>query len=308
MGNSGKLMYETLPAVAALNKVDGFDPVSFLREVTLEPSKQTAYYLDLKYKKLWFRLAYPAGRMKVAVLKATEQVAIIEARIYLEKDDAEPVSSFIAQRRAGDGDSRYIEAAQYAAENQALIDAGFGIQFCDILQGEDTEVYDAGATGAVKGAAASVSAVQIAEPDEANAVPGVSPDEDLSPAEEPSPAGQPDTAEQTERDDKDAQILTLAIHGKTDDEPGDTPADPQERVSRFTPDMPLEDILSQMTLEEAESVKVDFGTCNGMTIQEVADRRAASLKFYYRGYSGDNNLIRAAAEILLNHSAEKLAS
>lgn len=139
-------MYESQPAVSGLNMISGFDPRKFMRKTVSEHTRQEIMYLDLKYKKLWFRLAHPRGRIKKTALKITEQIAIIEAKIFLDKDDAEPVSSFIAQRNAIDGKPgpMYIEAAQYAAENQALIDAGFGLQFCDISQEPDTEMLDTG--------------------------------------------------------------------------------------------------------------------------------------------------------------------
>lgn len=138
-------MYETQPAVSGLNRVSGFDPRRFLRKTVSEQTKQEVLYLDLKYKKLWFRLEHPRGRIKKTALKITEQIAIIEAKVYFDENDAEPVSSFIAQRNAtGRPGSLYVENAQYAAENQALIDAGYGIQFCDISQGPDAEQFDAG--------------------------------------------------------------------------------------------------------------------------------------------------------------------
>ena len=36
--------------------------------------------LDLRYKKLWFRLACPTGRLKLNALRITEKMAIFEAR------------------------------------------------------------------------------------------------------------------------------------------------------------------------------------------------------------------------------------
>jgi hypothetical protein len=143
MNTANKTMYETLAPVSELNRVPGFDPRKFIRKAVSEG--KALLYLDLKFKKLWFRLAYPKGRIKKTALKITEQIAIIEARIFFDKDDAEPVASFIAQRNAnGRAGSLYIESAQYAAENQVLIDAGFGLQFCDVSQGDDAELFDAG--------------------------------------------------------------------------------------------------------------------------------------------------------------------
>lgn len=38
--------------------------------------------LDLRYQKLWFRLAHPQGRMKLTALRITDQMAIFEAKVF----------------------------------------------------------------------------------------------------------------------------------------------------------------------------------------------------------------------------------
>ena len=81
----------------------------------------------------------------------------------------------------------------------------------------------------------------------------------------------------------------------------------QEKAdARYTPDMPVEEIVKLMTFEEAGKVVVDTGVCKGQTIAEVAERRPPSLKFYlYGGYRGDNNILRAAAQIMLDSLSAK---
>ena len=82
----------------------------------------------------------------------------------------------------------------------------------------------------------------------------------------------------------------------------------EDSGARFTPDMPVEEILAGMTLEEAGRVVVDTGVCRGQTLAEVAQRRPPSLKFYrYGGYKGDNNILRAAAQIMLDSMEAKRA-
>ena len=67
-------MYEKIPAVAALNKVPGFDPLKLLRRTISPKTKETVLQLDLPYKKLWFRLANPKGRIRLNALRITEQL------------------------------------------------------------------------------------------------------------------------------------------------------------------------------------------------------------------------------------------
>ena len=73
----------------------------------------------------------------------------------------------------------------------------------------------------------------------------------------------------------------------------------------YTNDMSVEEICARMTLEEAENYIVPLGTCNGQTMKQVADRRPASLRYYISGYSGDNNILRAAATLVSEYRSQK---
>ena len=122
--NETKTMYHAVPVVSELNRVKGFDPTRFLRKTKDGPK------LDLSVKKLWFRLKYPNGRIKLSALKITDQLAIIEARVFFDKNDTQPVSSFTAQtNNQTTPGGLYIEMAQHNAIDEALSSAGFGIQF-----------------------------------------------------------------------------------------------------------------------------------------------------------------------------------
>lgn len=126
-------MYERIPAVAALNKVPGFDPVKLLRRTVSPKTKEEVWRLDFPYKKLWFRLANPKGKIRLNALRVTEQLAIYEAQVFLDRDDPEPIGSFTACRTREDTpDGQYIQAAQKEAMNEALSDAGYGLQFADV--------------------------------------------------------------------------------------------------------------------------------------------------------------------------------
>lgn len=137
--NNTVSMYEAVPVVSELNKVPGFDPLKYLRKT------KSGWNLDLKIKKLWFQLKYPSGRIRMTSLKITDQLAIIEARVYFDKNDTQPVASFTAQRenKATPG-GLYIEAAQHTAMDEALSAAGFGIQFIPATASETAPVQNAG--------------------------------------------------------------------------------------------------------------------------------------------------------------------
>lgn len=77
----------------------------------------------------------------------------------------------------------------------------------------------------------------------------------------------------------------------------------------YTPDMPVEEIVKLMTYEEARNVVVDMGVCKDWTMEQVAERRPPSLRFYvYGGYKGNNNIVLAAAKIMLDSLEAQKAS
>ena len=478
-------MYESIPAVAELNKVPGFNPLKLLRRIISPENGEEMLQLDLRYKKLWFRLANPKGRIHLNALRITEQMAIYEAQVFLERTDENPIGSFTSsctKEEAPGG--QYIQAAQHAAMDEALSDAGFGIQFADVgmdakgsrygsripfngtSQKKETTALTGtaavsterkqpdtaparstatafpaaaekkeipqqenpaqasglpiqGAKAAVNAAASlpagsqggseclpagpgksfgtlpvqsgaaqepsgqpSAGAVQtveasgenktepsarIQEPAENSSLPvglqATKVQGTAQPAgtgEQPVRAGEPESlpvqknaempaagetgnnlpvserkdmegdtgkavqdvmallsgqnvpteaavsaggntasAENAEGRGPEPEVLGLPVSGETVQEKAD---------ARYTPDMPVEEIVKLMTFEEAGKVVVDTGVCKGQTIAEVAERRPPSLKFYlYGGYRGDNNILRAAARIMLDSLAAKKA-
>ena len=65
-------------------------------------------------------------------------------------------------------------------------------------------------------------------------------------------------------------------------------------------DMPVEQIYSLLTREKAASVVVPVGFNKGKTLGQVALEKPESLDWYVSSYGGPDNLLRAAAEFLLN--------
>jgi len=363
-------MYETQPAVAALNKVPGFNPLNFMRKTVLKGTNKEILYLDLKFKKLWFRLAYPKGHIKKNVLKITEQIAVIEVQIFLNTTDTEPVASFIAQRNADEKmRSLYIQDAQYAAENQALTDAGFGAQFVDVSQGNDPEIYDIKtAANTVSADIKNTAAPENKKPQQTNETPmqkAVEKPPAAPQKKEELPAPQPEKpatvtaanisaaqpqkeipeqaetppeqkttepAPQTEKPVIAASAETAAAQEtKIEDQPAESnePAmveidspdiseeneieqietgQPQDDITQhlsYTADMPVEEILKVMTLGEAGLVVVDTGVCKGSIMSDVMEKRPGSLKWYITGYTGNNNIMKAAAKMMLDYYNEQ---
>lgn len=121
-----ELLYNKSKAVAALNKVEGFNPLELARRISNEGEAEQLY-LDVKYRKLWFRLLNPTGKIISNIISLTENMAVVEARVYLDKCDQKEdcVGNSYAQRfRTADpkfGD-KFLELAETAATGRALAD------------------------------------------------------------------------------------------------------------------------------------------------------------------------------------------
>ena len=97
--NDNKSTVMNNAAVQQLRKVPGFDPMKLLRKTISVKTGHPVWKLDLRYKRLWFRLACPNGRMLLKPLRISDQLAIIEAQVYSSKDDPVPAASFTSEQR-----------------------------------------------------------------------------------------------------------------------------------------------------------------------------------------------------------------
>lgn len=315
-GNQEPMLYTTNATVAALNHVPGFDPLKFLRRTISRKTGEDVMRLDLRYKKLWFRLACPTGRLKLNALRITEKMAIFEAKVYRDREDAEPLSSYVANCTldATPG-GLYVEAAQEEALDTALSNAGFGIQFADV--GSESEEYGSEVPVGAKAEIAKPVQVktELAEPAQKQ------PEVVKTVQEEPIKANDPLDAIMADDMPVPEQVTAEVVEKpKTvvleSVQPAQTPAEPTQNVivleqeppaAAYTQSSPVEKIRRQMTYEQAQNVIVDCGTCKGWTLAQVADRRPASLRWYVKGYQGENNILRAAAAIIWDSLQEKQA-
>ena len=150
---NGTCMYDEVEEVSNLNKVKGFDPRKYMRLIAKE-GQPGRYYLDVAYRKLWFRLCFPEGKIVKKLIKLTDNVAIVEARVYLNRNDAEDnfISNALAQKYQSSDEqfgNKYVELAETAAVGRALSDAGFGLQFADKEEDFDPEVTEAPIDGQI---------------------------------------------------------------------------------------------------------------------------------------------------------------
>ena len=348
------IMVQAIPA--------GFDPMKLLRKAVSAISGEPVLRLELPYKKLWFRKSHPNGRIYVKPLQLNEKIAIYEAQVFLNRDDNVPFVSYTASvANEGTPDDKYAEKAQNEAVDNALSDAGFGIQVADHYYGSEVPVsaYPGTAPKAVhrpvtKPVQTSVKAVVQPPAVAEQTVPAAQVKTEVSTAQTAAQAGvQTVTKAEPVVVTKAEPVVTPKVEAKAEpivQEVSAVKAEPVQPViapevkpapeahaanaalellrggtahpaeakaasaekdafsdlpftfgPTYTNAMSVEQIVGIMTLEQAKAVVVDDGMSKGMTMGEVAEKRPASLQFYLSvGYKKNNNILKAAAQILLN--------
>ena len=304
-------MYEQETAVAALHQVEGFDPRKFMRLIQKE-DQSSRYYLDVAYRKLWFRLCYPEGKIVKTIRSITEKMAIVEAKVYLSKNDPEDsyVANAFAQKYREDSEigQKYVELAETAAVGRALSDAGFGLQFADREKEMDPEVTEApideevmaGTPICPENIPEEVFGSSVGENLMEDMIPGQCGIEDYIPM--------PDEIMQVEEASKEDAQPPKAAQQPTK-KPEQTPQEqfmqksvaPEVAVS-ITRDMPVDEIYGKLTRDLAVKVVVSAGCYKGKTLGQIAVEKPGSLQWYVDSYKGPDNLLRAAAKYLLDQA------
>lgn len=336
MKSADSAMMYNIPVVAELNRVPSFDPLKYLKRTA------NGMELPLKYKKLWFRLKYPQGRVRITNLRITDQLAMIEARVFLDRRDTEAVSSYTITCDAKSApDGEYVKQAQDLATDQALSDAGFGIQFVSAdgevmptAQPKAAPVQTALAEKKVSApveAAPAVKAPEVKETVAAKETPVVAAPVVSAPpvaektvektvTETATAVVQPVAAPVVEEKPAEkvipiasvadaAKVVAPAPAAVVIEEILDEAEETKQKTGpAYTKDMSVEDICAVMTLDEALNYVVTSGACAGQKLSQVAERRAASLRFYLTGYKGDDNILRAAATLIIASRPELQAS
>lgn len=321
-------MYEEVKEVKNLNGVEGFDPRKYMRIIQEEGGKVT-YYLDVAFRKLWFRLKYPEGKVVKKILKLTDQVAIVEAKVYLNRSDAQEnfVSNAFAQKFYSAEDSfgsKYVELAETAAVGRALTDAGFGLQFSDRDGEADPQVteapFEAGMLfqeeGAYEDTFADIGSAEygfdtsesIAVPKESDFIEnsrqnqrmyGSNQKEDIMDGQvvkaqnESSETGKKETA---------SEKMGQGTSASGDAQPE---KDVKQEIIEIRKDMPVEQIYALLTRESAAAVVIPTKYYHGMTLGQLAIEKPQALEWYVTSYGGPDNLLRAAARFLLDSALKQ---
>ena len=253
-------MYESNPAVAALNKVPGFDPLKLMNRRRNPGAEKNEKDLDFKYKKLWFRLAYRKGRIRLNKLSITEQLAIFEAQVYLDLTDANPISNFTATCTKEEAGDKYIESAQIEAMDQALTNAGFGLQFVPApIGGTENTVTQAAASPAenVQMPGTASKAVQAAAGTAGNAQ---------------GPVASPKAAQQNvqQRQQATVQQRTVAPQAAVQQKPVAAQQTAQQRTTTSQPSVQRPAAPQQRPLTQQAAIQQKPATAQPVVQQHVA--------------------------------------
>lgn len=259
--------YDDKTARPEFYKVEGFDPQQYLS--TMKHDDGTEWLgLTAEIKKFWFRLVYPNGKIMTDMLEHDATHVIINARIYANKTDKpeEFLSEGKAIRFYSDADPNkayeryYIDFAETIALGRALTNAGFDLPLYSLLP-------DGSADKPEQPSAPAYSA--LTSPPEQNP--------DAKPVIPPSGAS---TVQQMPKQQEDSKS--------------------KEQVSPAPKPQNYEEALKMLTVEQAKSMVVSFGSNTGKKLGEIALTDAGSLDWIANKYKGGDFTIKAAARILLN--------
>lgn len=327
-----ELLYKKSEAVAALNRVDGFNPMELARKIG-EEGQEEQLYLDVKYRKLWFRLVNPAGKIISRIINFTENMAVVEARIYLDKCDQADnyvANSFSQKFRSDDpkfGD-KFLEMAETAAVGRALSDAGYGVQFADVGEENDPAQVDAGIpyqnpqmpetgmmpnggmipnTGMPNGNVMQPAMPQMQRTVQNQPVGGYVPAGNGGMPSQPDYAGQ----QMMNQFYQQAQAAGNTIHHAEGTKTGfaSAPVSPMPsnagQMIQGTPQnldssLPVEELMKRMSYEMAVEIVIPGkGKYGGKTMGQVAIESPSTLEWFSNSYNGPNNLVPAAAKVIL---------
>ncbi len=264
MSENLKMMYDVNEAVRRLNEVEGFEPKNYLRKENSENG--VSFYLDTKYRLLWFRLKYQHGKIVKLPKALTKDYATFEVRIYADVNDSPEnfLANGFASRYRDDSNKEFglnfVESAETAALGRALKDAGFGTQFCDIALPNDYQVVDAGVNITL----------------DTGEMPFIM-DEEEEKSDVSVPLG-----------DADKEIIK------------ETAENTEMKDVEITSDMSIEEIKKRMTLEYAKNVVVTIGYDKGKSLGYLAANKPRSIEFH--ASRGENNIVKVAAWFLIQES------
>ena len=295
--DNSAVVYNAESTAAGLNRVKGFDPLKYAR------STENGAVLDLPYQKLWFRLRHPNGKIRIFIKNLSEKIAAVEARVYFDRADSEPAANCIISGVDAE-DKVSVAKAQHDAMENALSDAGFGLQFISVnpsaVKAEEKAVTKKAEKP--KQPAKEVKPEKAEEPVKA---------EIKTEAVKAEPEAAPAKAETEEAPPVTDPLLTVVNNIesgsiKVDEQTGEVIEQQAAAEDELTPvsydkTTPIDEICAVMTLEDAKNYVIDGGPYNGWKVGTLAERRPVKvLEMIIEKYPTEDNILRAATKLILD--------
>ncbi len=322
-----------------LNAVEGFNIENLLSTVVDEKTGVEKKYMSVQNRVLWFRMVNPLGKIVTNILEKNDSFAIVEARVYLSKedDDKNYVAKGIAQREFSKENvysTRNIEWAETAAIGRALSLAGFGTQFCsDELN--DNGVVDSPIESPKTITDEKVKPTQTKSDSKANendnvqkadndsnkkpeqttvtenkekpVQAAISNNEEKVDEKQTTETAKAEKAELVKTVDSDVteeKIEKVDSTPVAEEKVAPTKSDEQQQMigePTYTKLTPRDEIISVMTLEEAQNTILDIGPLKGKTMQNLLEQDENKVRWFVDSYAGNNNILKASAKILVDN-------
>lgn len=307
--NENTVVYNTESDAANLNHVNGFNPLKYVRNT------EDGAVLDLPYKKLWFRIKHPNGKLRLLIRNLSDKMAAVEARVYFDRNDSEPAANHIITGVIAT-DKASVTQAQNSAMEKALSDAGFGIQFLSsspdtTVKKEDVKVETKPTVKKETPKATEVkpTTVKVEEPKvetKAEETKTTVKEETAQPVTDPllsivnnlennGVTVNKETGEVI--DDTSTAKEDIAIVKNT--EVADDQA--EQSTASYDKTTPIDDIYNAISLDHAMNYVIEGGPYNGWVLSTLVERRPVKvLETIIEKYPVQDNILRAAIKKILD--------
>lgn len=295
--DNSAVVYNAESTAAGLNRVNGFDPLKYVR------STENGAVLDLPYQKLWFRLRHPNGKIRIFIKNLSEKIAAVEARVYFDRADSEPAANCIISGVDAE-DKVSVAKAQHDAMEKALSDAGFGLQFISV----NPSAVKAEEKALTKKAEKPKQPAKEVKPEKAEEPVKAEIKTEAVKAEPEAAPAKAETEEVTPVTDPLLTVVNNIESGsiKVDEQTGEVieqhaAAEGEPAPVSYDKTTPIDEICAVMTLEDAKNYVIDGGPYNGWKVGTLAERRPVKvLEMIIEKYPTEDNILRAATKLILD--------
>lgn len=307
--NENTVVYNTESDAANLNHVNGFNPLKYVRNT------ENGAVLDLPYKKLWFRIKHPNGKLRLLIRNLSDKMAAVEARVYFDRNDSEPAANHIITGVIAT-DKASITQAQNSAMEKALSDAGFGIQFLSsspdtTVKKEDVKVETKPTVKKETPKATEVkpTTVKVEEPKvetKAEETKTTVKEEKVQPVTDPllsivnnlennGVTVNKETGEVIDDNSTVIEDTATIVNTEVADEQS------EQSTASYDKTTPIDDIYNVISLDQAMNYVIEGGPYNGWVLSTLVERRPVKvLETIIEKYPVQDNILRAAIKKILD--------